>query len=158
MLIKKSESGRSMIEMLGVLAIMGVLTIGAIQLVSYAMATQKKGTVETEIVQIYQGVRNIFSAAEDYSALDNGVFGAMGISQKNPYGGTYSVSADVSNPRQFTVHINGLPKSDCEYFKLKRWTESVEYINSNGQRGGAVATPADCSDRAGNNTVSITYF
>ena len=38
----RQESGRSMIEMLGVLTIMGVLTVGAIGMISTAMRTQKR--------------------------------------------------------------------------------------------------------------------
>ena len=44
----KNESGRSMIEMLGVLAIMGVITIGAIGMISTAMRTQKRSAVNDE--------------------------------------------------------------------------------------------------------------
>ena len=49
----KMESGRSMIEMLGVLAIMGVLTVGAIGLISTAMRTQKRNTVNEERRTLY---------------------------------------------------------------------------------------------------------
>ena len=46
------ESGRSMIEMLGVLAIMGVITVGAIGMISTAMRTQKLTAVNDEVVQM----------------------------------------------------------------------------------------------------------
>ena len=39
----RQESGRSMIEMMGVLAIMGVITVGAIAAISTAMM-RKSGT------------------------------------------------------------------------------------------------------------------
>ena len=41
----RQESGRSMIEMLGVLAIMGVITVGAISMISYAMRMQKQSRI-----------------------------------------------------------------------------------------------------------------
>ena len=46
------ESGRSMIEMLGVLAIMGVITVGAIGMISTAMRTQKLTTVNDQVVAV----------------------------------------------------------------------------------------------------------
>ena len=52
----KDESGRSMIEMLGVLAIMGGITVGAIGIISSAMRTQKRSTVNDDVIQMVAGV------------------------------------------------------------------------------------------------------
>ena len=51
----KDESGRSMIEMLGVLAIMGGITVGAIGIISSAMRTQKRSTVNDDVIQMVAG-------------------------------------------------------------------------------------------------------
>ena len=48
----KNESGRSMIEMLGVLAIVGVLSVGGISGYSKAMAKQKLNRTSYQISQI----------------------------------------------------------------------------------------------------------
>ena len=63
------ESGRSMIEMLGVLAIMGVITVGAIGMISTAMRTQKLTTVNDEVVQMVTMVRNIHAEYDDFSNM-----------------------------------------------------------------------------------------
>ena len=55
----RQESGRSMIEMLGVLAIMGIITVGAITMISYAMRMQKQSAVNDEVYQIVLGVRQL---------------------------------------------------------------------------------------------------
>ena len=75
------------------------------------------------------------------------------MSNKNPYGGTYELSVDNANPRQFVVSINGLSKSDCQGLVTKAWTDSVGYNTSNHKESGATG---NCSD-SGNNVVSITY-
>lgn len=151
----KQEYGRSMIEMLGVLAIMGVITVGAIGMISTAMRTQKRTTVNDEVVQMVTSVRTLLGEYDDYSNIDNSkIFGAIGMSNKNPYGGTYELSVDSSNVRQFVVSINGLTKTDCEYFVTKAWTDSVEYQMSGGKVGGATG---DCRSENGNNTVRIVY-
>ncbi len=152
----KYESGRSMIEMLGVLLIMGVITIGAVGMISTAMRTQKRTTVNDNIIQIVTGVRQLLGEYDDYSHIDNNrIFRAIGMSNKTPYaGGTYRLSVDPSNSNRFIVSIDGLSKSDCEYFVTKAWSDSVGYQMSDGKQSGAVG---NCDSSVGNNTVQITF-
>lgn len=151
----KQESGRSMIEMLGVLAIMGVITVGAIGMISMAMRTQKRTTVNDEVIQMVTGVRQLLGEYDDFSHINNAtIFGAIGMKNKNPYGGTYELSVDPSNSRQFIVTINGLSQADCEAFVTKAWTDSVGYQISGGKEGGATGR---CTDANGQNIVQITY-
>ena len=151
----KTESGRSMIEMLGVLAIMGVLTVGAIGLISTAMRTQKRNTVNEEVLQMVTGVKQLLGEFDDFSHINNStIFGAIGMSPKNPYGGTYELAVDPANSRQFIVTINGLSRGDCEYFITKAWSDSVGYMSSDGKQGGA---SGNCRMEDGKNVVRITY-
>lgn len=151
----KYESGRSMIEMLGVLAIMGVLTVGAIGMISTAMRTQKRNTVNEEVLQIVTGVRQLLGEYDDFSNINNAtIFGAIGISPKNTYGGTYELAVDPANSRQFIVSITGLSDTDCEYFATKAWSDSVGYMNSDGKQSGATGS---CNLGNGKNIVKITY-
>ncbi len=152
------ESGRSMIEMLGVLAIMGVITVGAVTMISAAMRSQKRTVLQDEVAQIVTGVRTILGEYDDFSGLDNStIFAAIGMSDKNPYGGKYSLSANPSDTRQFILTIEGLSSSDCGYCKTKAWSDSVGYKLSEGKSGGAVAIPDDCSAQSGQNYVQIIY-
>ena len=149
------ESGRSMIEMLGVLAIMGVITVGAIGMISTAMRTQKLTAVNDEVVQMVTRVRNIHGEYDDFSTMNGTtLFGAIGMSNKNPYGGTYELSVDPSDPRQFIVTINGLGQSECESLVAKAWSDSVGYQMSGGKSGGA---NGNCTGANGTNSVQITY-
>ncbi|MCM1294617.1 MAG: type II secretion system GspH family protein [Muribaculaceae bacterium] len=151
----KQESGRSMIEMLGVLAIMGVITVGAIGAISMAMRTQKRATVEEEVFQMVAGVRQLLGGYDDFSHIDNAtIFGAIGMKNKNPYGGTYELSVDPSNSRQFIVSINGLTQSDCRALVTKAWQDSVGYQMSGNKEGGASGR---CTDADGKNIVQITF-
>lgn len=155
---KNSESGRSMIEMLGVLAIMGVITVGAIAMISAAMRSQKRTTVQDEVAQIVTGVRGLLGQYDDFSGIDNSIiFAAIGVSPKNPYNGDYRLDVDPSNPRQFVLTIGGLNRSDCQYFKTKAWGDSVGFQMSDGRIGGAEADPANCDAPDGRNSVRIIY-
>lgn len=151
----RQESGRSMIEMLGVLAIMGVITVGAIGMISAAMRMQKRTAVNDEIIQIVSSVRQLLGEYDDYSNINGStIFGAIGMSNKNPYGGTYELAVNPSNTQQFVVSITGLTQSDCEFFTTKAWEGSIGYTMSDGKIGGAVG---DCSQQNGKNIVQITY-
>lgn len=149
------ESGRSMIEMLGVLAIMGVITVGAIGMISAAMRTQKLTAINDEVVQMVTMVRNLHGEYDDFSNMNGEtVFAAIGMSQQHPYGGTYELSVNPSNPRQFIVGINGLDRSECESLLAKAWSDSVGYIESEGKSGGATG---NCVGVNGTNSVQIIY-
>ena len=150
----RQESGRSMIEMVGVLAIMGMLTATAFALISLGINRQKQARVTDDVVTIVAGVRSLLVDYDDFSNIDNStIFAAMSMSDKNPYGGTYELAVNPSNARQFIVRINGLSKSDCEALVTKAWTESVGYNASNHKEGGATGKCVDGND----NVVSITY-
>jgi len=150
----RQESGRSMIEMVGVLAIMGMLTATAFALISLGFNRQKQARVTDEVVTIVSGVRGLLGDYDDFSSIDNStIFGAISVSNKNPYGGTYELVVDPSNARQFIVRINGLTKADCEALTTKAWTDSVGYVSSNHKESGATGNCAD----GNNNVVSITY-
>lgn len=151
----RQESGRSMIEMLGVLAIMGVITVGAIGMISTAMRTQKLTAINDEVVQMVTMVRNLHGEYDDFSNMNSAtIFGAIGMSNKNPYGGTYELAVNPSNSRQFVVTVNGLSKNDCESLLTKAWSDSVGYQMSGGKEGGASGA---CTSPNGQNTVQIIY-
>ena len=116
----RQESGRSMIEMVGVLAIMGMLTAGAFVLISLGINRQKQARVMDDVVTIVSGVRGLLGDYDDFSNIDNStIFDAMSVSNKNPYGSTYKLALNPSNSRHFIFPINGLNKSDYEALVTK---------------------------------------
>ena len=142
----KQESGRSMIEMLGVLAIMGIITVGAISMISYAMRMQKHSRVSDDVYQIVLGVRQMLGEHDDFTKIDNStIFTALAMSNKNPYGGKYTVGVNPVNSRQFVVTIDGLSDSECKALVTKAWTDSI---------GGATG---NCVSMGKDNVVSIVY-
>ena len=151
----RQESGRSMIEMLGVLAIMGVITVAAVTMISTAMQTQKRTAVNDEVAVIVSGVRQLFGEYDDFSLINSDtIFDAIGVSSKNTYGGTYQISPDAANSRNFVVSINGLTKKDCVFFSTKAWRDSTGFQSSDGKSGGATGS---CNSSDSDNSVQITY-
>ncbi len=66
----KNQNGRSMIEMLGVLAIIGVLSVGGIAGYSKAMTKYRINKTIEQITLIAGNVRTFFGPQRNYSGLD----------------------------------------------------------------------------------------
>lgn len=67
--INGSQNGRSMVEMLGVLAIIGVLSIGGIAGYSKAMIKFKVGKSLDQISMLVASIQTIYSGQRNYSGL-----------------------------------------------------------------------------------------
>ena len=57
----KNESGRTMLEMLGVLAIMGVIMYGAIAGIGFGVDMYKINATFNDVEELSQGVIDLFS-------------------------------------------------------------------------------------------------
>ena len=149
------ESGRTMIEMLGVLAIIGVLTVGSIKLYSIAMRNMKRSEVVQDIQLLVQQIRSLYANVQNYSDIDNSVIVALGLDETNPFGGDYDLVANPQDDTIFEIHIKGLAKENCQYFKIYSWEDSV--LQNQKGRGGAVANPSGCNSTQGDNEIMIQY-
>ena len=59
-MIHNNQSGRTMMEMLGVLAIMGIITYGAISGINYGMTSYKVNKLYIEIPDIINGMQDMY--------------------------------------------------------------------------------------------------
>ena len=70
-MIKNEQAGRSMVEMLGVLAIIGVLSVGGISGYSKAMAKFKLTKAQDQISMLLMNIRTAFATSPNYIGLNN---------------------------------------------------------------------------------------
>lgn len=77
--MKINEKGRSMIEMLGVLTIIAVLTVGGIAGYSKAMYMFKMNKSIQQITEIVFNVRSLFANERDYKGMDVGFLVNMNL-------------------------------------------------------------------------------
>ena len=68
---KYTQSGRSMIEMLGVLAIVGVLSAGGIAGYSSAMSEYKANKVVEQFAYIQHSLQKLHSKQQTYGSIDD---------------------------------------------------------------------------------------
>lgn len=134
-LYKNEQSGRSMVEMLGVLAIIGVLSIGGISGYSKAMAKYRVNKTLDQISMLVMNIRSLFSASYSYTGLNGEVATQMGIIPGdmqdksstgaiiNAYQG--SVFLDVGDEggtdRSFIVQYTGLTSEACVAIATADW-------------------------------------
>lgn len=69
--MKTNENGRSMIEMLGVLAIIGVLSVGGIAGYSKAMSKYRTNKMIDQATMLITNIRTMFAQQQSYADLNN---------------------------------------------------------------------------------------
>jgi len=77
--MKNNENGRSMVEMLGVLAIIGVLSAGGLAGYSKAMFKHKLNSTMDQITMLVTNIRTMYGTQGNYDGLDNAEAVKLGI-------------------------------------------------------------------------------
>lgn len=129
----KSESGRSMVEMIGVLSVMGLITAGAFALISYGMASHRISRANDDVANIAENVRALFAESANYNNLPSTylagttLLDAMSLTTTTPFGSstTYSVIQDSENSKGFVVVLNGLNANMCSVLANRAWVGST---------------------------------
>ena len=121
-----AQSGRSMVEMLGVLAIVGVLSIGGIMGYDYAVAKFRANTIMSELnlraIPISQQLTQHPEEANTALTLEAGDTLSSG----------QSVSANVAvNPEYFEFHLTEVDDTTCELVLGNYETPAWMMVNGN---------------------------
>ncbi len=126
---EKNESGRSLIEMLGVLAVMGVLTIGAIAGFNYAMNKQRANATVNYVNQLaIEGSRQMLAGSNHLSLLD--------YPDKTPSGYGVELGLLSDTNAYFEVYVQDVPEAVCSQIQAmaKGWRGlDTLWINEDGK-------------------------
>ena len=130
-----------MVEMVGVLAVLGLITAAALVLITSALKTQKSSRLEDEVNMMVNGVRTLYATVVEQGgtcaeiAVDTaentagkGLAEAVGAPSKNPFGGEYGMG--LSTSCQPKVKITGLSMTQCNGLKSKAWGAGSTGIGS----------------------------
>ena len=144
-MMKTNETGRSMIEMLGVLAIIGVLSVGGIAGYSKAMNKFKTNKVADNVSMIVTNIRTLYAQQKTYDGLTNKSAVQMGVvpdelitatptgaddGLQNAFLGTVVIGATAVKGldgeatganRGFFLAMNGLTKEACVTLATNDW-------------------------------------
>lgn len=150
--MRVNEQGRSMIEMLGVLAIVGVLSVGGIAGYSKAMNKFKTNKIGDQIQMISTNIRTLFSSQRTYEGLNNGMALRAGLipgemydaNSQNSYSNNYVITnafgggvfinvaaqSNAGDNMAFTIAVDQIPQSACVSIATTDW---------GGDAGGGLA-------------------
>ena len=111
---KQSQSGRSMVEMLGVLAIIGVLSVGAIAGYRYAMNQYIANETINDVLIWAATVRGI----PDYQNLAKNAgeyeFSSLGTTTKTGYPIYADIQSEDSAAGLFQIVVENVPNEVCQ--------------------------------------------
>jgi len=116
--MQKKQFGRSMIEMLGVLAIIGVLSIGGLLGYRRAVNNHQANTI------LDDANRLAFVIMENDRAYETNDFVDEELIDSVTYTGTYNLDAFMAQAGQFGIVVTKVPKGVCESLVPKA---AVEY-------------------------------
>lgn len=113
----KNEYGRSLIEVIGVLAITGVMSATAIGIYKSVRNTQRHTIAAAELDQIVKNTRLLMEQRGTYDGVSVEYLIKAGAlnSAKSPIGGDWSITASLTEPT-FSINLTELSESDCDYF------------------------------------------
>ncbi len=137
--MKNNQNGRSMVEMLGVLAIIGVLSAGGLAGYSKAMFKHKLNSTMDQVTMLVTNIRTMYGSQSNYAGLSElkayklgiipevmvaskeGTAGAeTAVTLTNPFKGSVTLglinatdSTAESGNTGFTVKYDGLPPEAC---------------------------------------------
>jgi len=130
-----NESGRSMVEMLGVLAIIGVLTVGAMSTVNYGIESFRVRSVYDSVEETARGVADLYSWKRSYAddgdasatkaKICKNVFDDKCIESETNAAiktawGNLSVALD-ENGAEFHIQVTGVPYGSCNQLLNMDW-------------------------------------
>ena len=141
-MIVQNEQGRTMLEMLGVLAIMGIITYGAIAGINYGMSSYKVTQAYNEVQEIIQGVEDLYSWSKAYpssedmmaAACQNDIF-PQGCDEGNQTGkgvfGDIGILPDANN--DFSISFSVANEDDRLRLETMDWNSvNIKVTRSGG--------------------------
>ena len=147
---KNAQSGRSMIEMLGVLAIIGVLSVGGIAGYSKAMMKYRINKTIEQITLIAGNVRTFFAPQRSYEGLNTSGDTGQAIVKKaklvpdemwdgddikNVWGGITHIHHSINGggTKNFTIDMQEVPNEACIELFSQDWSDlKVTYLCKGG--------------------------
>lgn len=135
LLKKNDQTGRSMVEMLGVLAIIGVLSVGGIAGYSKAMTKFKITKTFDQVSMTVANIRTLYSGQRSYSGLKTANAFNMGVvpaemegssagSLVNAFQGSVTIGTGAFNSNTagaFYISYGGLGREACVSILTADW-------------------------------------
>ena len=123
---RSENSGRSMIEIIGVLTIMSLISVAAVVLVQSGLASHKRARAIDEVSAIVENVRGLYPDGFERLTTDfdtgTKLIDALYLNTVTPFGSEtrYGVMGNKSKDVLF-VALSGLNEEDCAILSAQSW-------------------------------------
>ena len=123
------ESGRSLIEIIGIMAIGAIMSVAAIGMYNQIRSTQMRTLASNEMEQIAHKVKLLTGARGSYDGVSVDYLVKAGAlkSTKAPIGGDgWSVTPSFDG-QSFSINLVDLSDGECAYFAAKKqqWATTI---------------------------------
>lgn len=133
-----TERGASMIEIIGVLAIAGLMSAAAIGMYNTIRNNQARKIASTQMDEIVRNTKMLMDMQGDYSGVSVGyLISAGALDNANPpIGGDDWSVVPTFDGAGFSINLTELSSGECEYFATTRpdWATRV-VINGSDYTG-----------------------
>lgn len=111
------ESGRSLIEIVGVMAVGAIMTVSAIGVYNMIRNNQIRTIASAELKQVAENTKLLLGARGDYAGISVDYLIKAGAlsSDRAPIGTGWSVDASIDGSA-FSITLTGLNTGECDYF------------------------------------------
>jgi len=125
--MKNEESGRSLLEMLGVLALGGILTVGALQMYHGIRARHMRFVGEQELKNLAENAKLLYAGRRNFTTITKNFLIKSGAFKGEEIMGHQFRVQPNANGQSFSIIFDEMNMGDCAYFATKNmdWAHSV---------------------------------
>lgn len=125
----REESGRSLIEIIGVMAIAGVMTLSALGIYNTIRTNQIRTIANADLEKIVENTKLLMELRGTYNGISVDYLIKAGAlnSNKAPIGGDdWSITSSVDG-ETFSINLVDLTRGECEYFSTTKpkWANQI---------------------------------
>lgn len=112
------QYGRSLVEILGVLAIGAVITAAAVGMYGQIRNSQRRQIAMADLADVARDAKLLMGARGDYSGISVQYLVQMGAlrNENAPIGDAWSVTT-LDDNSAFSINLDGLNADECAYFE-----------------------------------------
>lgn len=122
------ESGRSLIEIIGIMAIGAIMTVSAVSMYNVIRGNQMRTIAAADLEGIARDTKLLLGMRGDYSGVSVDYLIKAGAlkSDRAPLGGPWSVTSSTDG-KTFSINLSQLSAGECDYFitAAPKWASEV---------------------------------
>ncbi|MDR0741315.1 MAG: type II secretion system GspH family protein [Rickettsiales bacterium] len=126
----REESGRSLIEVIGVMAIGAIMTAALVATYNTVRNRQVRTIASSRLEQIAKHAKLLMEMRQDYSGVSVDYMVKSGAlkNTKPPIGGDGWSITSSADGKEFLINLKGLTKGECDYFTTAKleWASGIK--------------------------------